>query len=99
MICIEYVKNKFIVKDQSSVDILRKGYFGERQKSQLILSAEEALYLIDMRNAECTQNGKLLSFNEIATRFWKAPKFIARYFTYKDWRDRGLIIKADEKVA
>ncbi len=93
MISIEYAKNKFVVKDQSSVDILKRGYFGQMVKSQLILSPQEALYLIDMRNAECTSAGAKISFNDIATKFWKEPKFTARYFTYKDWRDRGLIIK------
>ena len=93
MLSIECIKDKFVVKDQSSVDILRKGYFGELNKSQLTLSPEEALYLMDMRNASCTRNGTRLSFNDAAKRFWKVPKFTARYFTYKDWRDRGLIIK------
>lgn len=93
MLSIECIKNKFIVKDQSSIDILRRGYFGELKKSQIILSPEEALYLIDVRNAECMRGGMHLSFTEVAKRFWKVPKFTARYFTYKDWRDRGLIIK------
>ncbi len=93
MISIEYSKNKFIVKDQSSVDILRKGHFGQYSKSNIILSADEALYLMDMRNAQCISGARNLSFNDIAARFWKSPKFTARYLTYKDWRDRGLVVK------
>ncbi len=93
MITIEYAKNKFVVNDQSSIDVLRKGYFGEMKKGQITLSPEEVLYLIDMRNAQCISNGTTLSFNQISYKFWNKPKFTARYFTYKDWRDRGLVIK------
>ncbi len=38
MISIELIKNKFVVKDQSSVDVLRRGYFGEAHRSQLLLA-------------------------------------------------------------
>ncbi|MDE1834161.1 MAG: tRNA-intron lyase [Candidatus Micrarchaeota archaeon] len=93
MILIEYTKHNFVVKDQSSVDVLRRGHFGKVGKQSLVLSPEEALYLIDMRNAQCKHNATALSFNDVAAKFWKTPKFAARYFTYKDWRDRGLVIK------
>jgi tRNA-intron endonuclease, archaea type len=93
MIVIEHAGGKFLVKDQSSIDLLRKGHFGNMKKDVLILSPEEALYIIDMRNGECLHRGAKLSFNDIAIKFSNAPKFTARYFTYKDWRDRGLVIK------
>lgn len=93
MIKIEYSKGRSVVNDQSSIDILKRGYFGRYSKRSIELSPEEALYLIDVRNAECSSTKASLSFNDIASRFWKSSKFTARYFTYKDWRDRGLIIK------
>ncbi len=92
MLKIRLIKGKFQADDQSTADILRNGYIGHNESGKLLLSPEEALYLIDMRNAECTYSGKILSFNEVASRFWKDRKFIAKYFTYKDWRERGLII-------
>ncbi len=99
MVEIKYANERFTVTDQSSVDILRRGHFGSVNKSRLTLSPEEALYLIDMRNAEClSSNGSKLHFNDVASKFWKSRKFTARYFTYKDWRDRGLIIKPNSPI-
>ncbi|MCL5786606.1 MAG: tRNA-intron lyase [Candidatus Marsarchaeota archaeon] len=84
---------RFTVEDQSTKDILKKGFFGRQEKRKLVLSKEEALYLMDLRNADCTQAGKTVSFNDSISKFWNNRKFIAKYLTYKDWRDRGLIIK------
>ncbi len=99
MILIEYEKGRFVVRDRSSIDLLRKGHLGEYKKSHVTLTPEEALYLIDMRNAECTRKGKKVTFNELASKYQSVPKFTARYLTYKDWRDRGLIIRAgSEKI-
>lgn len=80
--------------DQSTKDILRSSFFGTMDDDRLVLIPEEALYLIDVRHAKCTSpDEKELSFNDIASEFSTNKKFMARYFTYKDWRDRGLIIK------
>jgi tRNA-intron endonuclease, archaea type len=89
------------VMDQSTKDILRGSFFGEIENNKLILTPEEALYLIDVRHAKCMapDNETELNFNDIASEFSKNSKLMARYFTYKDWRDRGLIIKdPKEKV-
>jgi tRNA-intron endonuclease, archaea type len=85
--------------DQSTKDILKGSFFGTTEGERLILTPEEALYLIDVRNAKCTVEDQEteLSFNDIATVFSTNKKFMARYFTYKDWRDRGLIIKPPQK--
>ncbi|MCL4411168.1 tRNA-intron lyase [Candidatus Marsarchaeota archaeon] len=83
------------VSDQSTIDILRNGYFGEYKAGKLMLEVEEGLYLVDVRKAACTdENSKPVSFNDIANVFIKRKKLMARYFTFKDWRDRGLIIKS-----
>jgi tRNA-intron lyase len=48
---------------------------------------------MDIRNAECTdENGKEMKFNDLAALFYE-PKLMARYSTYRDWRDRGLMIR------
>lgn len=88
-------KNKIAAKDQSTMDILQKGFIGEygKGKRQLSLSVFEALYLMDVRNASCTKGRSQASFLDIAGSHWKESKFIAKYLTYKDWRERGLIIK------
>lgn len=98
MLQIVYSGKRFIVKDYSSVDTLSSGYIGSKTKGHsLELTPQEALYLIDVRNAECTSNGKQISFNGLASKFWKSRKFMAKYFTYKDWRDRGLIAEPYEE--
>ncbi len=98
MILIRFSGGRLTVNDQSSVDVLKKGHFGRQSKQTLELFPEEALYLIDVRNAECSSTKGMVSFNELASRFWRSNKFAARYFTYKDWRDRGLVIKRPFKT-
>lgn len=92
----ELEENKFIVRDLLSVQALDRGFFGsdyEGKKTVLELAPEEALYLLDVRNAECKHKNRVVSFNQVASRFKNQPKFLARYFCYRDWRDRGLIAR------
>lgn len=86
--------NTISTDDPSTKDILSQASFGEIRGRRLLLEPEEALYMLDVRNGECTSNGKKVSFNDLAQRFKSKKKLMARYFTFKDWRDRGLIIKA-----
>ncbi len=80
--------------DQDSCDKLVKNCFG-RQAEKLLLDVEEALYLIKFQNAICfDESGKNYSFNDLASFFSKnEPKIFVRYNAYRDWRDRGLIIR------
>ncbi|MFH1258194.1 MAG: tRNA-intron lyase [Candidatus Micrarchaeota archaeon] len=87
---------RLIVKDLISVQALDRGFFGkepEHTKAQLVLMPEEALYLMDVRNAEAVFKGKTVTFNRVAKEFIKNKKFLARYFCYRDWRDRGIIAR------
>ncbi|HUB92703.1 MAG TPA: tRNA-intron lyase [Candidatus Saccharimonadales bacterium] len=97
MLEIRYVsKGRIVAEDQSSRDIMQKGFIGEAVKTGkpgLGLSIYEALYLMDVRNAACASKNGKMTYNQLASKHWKAKKFMAKYFTYKDWRDRGLIIK------
>lgn len=87
-------------QDQSTVDILKDGYFGSYGSGRLYLRPEEVLYLMDVRKTECKDlSGNVLTFNEMAMKLMRSKKLMARYFTYKDWRDRGLIIKEGEFAA
>ncbi len=101
MLSLKFIsKTNITPTDQSTRDILAKGNFGTDIDGELKIKPEELLYLMDVRNAECTAKGKALSFNDAAAIFSKTKKLIARYFSYKDWRDRGLIVKyADHKYA
>ncbi|MBI5036052.1 tRNA-intron lyase [Candidatus Micrarchaeota archaeon] len=89
----ELKDGKLLVLDLISVQALDRGFFGEEyegKKTQMQLMPEEALYLVDVRNAVCERNGRKISFNQIASKF-QGKKFLARFYCYRDWRDRGLI--------
>ncbi len=94
MLLLEFSGAKSIVAvDQSTKDTLKRGHFGAESGGALALSPEEALYLIDVRNAECRADGRIMRFNDVASRMGARGRTLARYLAYKDWRDRGLIIK------
>ena len=96
MIEITLSNSGFTVEDQSSIDILKKGYIGtENNKKRRIrhLTVYETLYLIEMRNARCVSNGKEAGFSKISKKYTASEKFMAKYLTYRDWRERGLIIR------
>lgn len=94
MLIFDQKQKRGLVTDQSTKDILRTSFFGSIEDGKLVLMPEEALYLIDVRKAKCVSlEDKELTFNDVASEFSTSKKFMARYFTYKDWRDRGLIIK------
>ncbi|MGC8648911.1 MAG: tRNA-intron lyase [Candidatus Micrarchaeia archaeon] len=100
MLELEFINRKEVIAaNQQTKDILAKGFFGYIKNNVLFLEPEEVLYLVDMRGAQCTENSKVLSFNEIAMHFNISGKLLARYLTYKDWRDRGLIIKKPDSQA
>ncbi len=96
-VLLERIKDGTItVTDASSVGALLKGFFGTQygeNKSKLQLMPEEALYLLDVRNAQCTENNVPITFNELANHYKEQEKFLARYFCYRDWRDRGIIAR------
>lgn len=83
-------------EEAPAVTALLRGCYGENRKGVVHLGAEEALYLMDVRGAECVDSaGRELGFNELAGKFGKKKKLLARYLTYKDWRDRGLFIRGE----
>ena len=93
LISFELEKKRIIVSDQSSKDLLKKGNFGYEKDKELMLYPEEALYLLDVRNAECTSSGKKITFSEMAQLFSNEKRLLTKFFAYKDWRDRGLTVK------
>lgn len=90
-------KGTFNAVDDSTADILRRGFYGSYRNRELDLGIDEGLYLLDVRNASCTRGGKSVAFAALAAKFWRSEKFLAKYVTYKDWRDRGLVAITPEK--
>ena len=89
---LEWDEKGITPRDQASLQALLKGSFGLMKSKRLELEPEEVLYLMDVRKASCKQNNREVSFNKIASKY-QGPKFLARYYCYKDWRDRGLIAR------
>ena len=94
---VEFVfeEGKIRVKDLISIQALDRGFFGtypQEKKILMELTPQEALYLLDVRGASCFQNGHKMGFNELCEKF-EDKKFLAKYFCYKDWRDRGIIAR------
>ncbi len=84
-------KKLLTVSEPESISSLVNGHYGYMKKGVIRLFPEEALYLMDIRNARCHDSSlNEYKFNSVAAYFG-AKKQMARYFTYKDWRDRGLI--------
>ena len=82
------------VKEPADVTSLQNGFYGTMKKGVIHLTPEEALYVLDIRNGRTfDEAGNSYSFNELASHFLNYPKFLARYLTYKDWRDKGLILR------
>nr|AIF06766.1 tRNA-splicing endonuclease subunit alpha [uncultured marine group II/III euryarchaeote KM3_195_B08] len=101
MIKLEYNKKKckFLVKEPEDITSLVKGFYGDLKRGVISIYPEEVLYLMDIRNGRCyDKNGNSYLFNDVAALFTKKDKFFARYMTYKDWRDRGLIARYASEV-
>jgi tRNA-intron lyase len=99
MIKLELDRKNLMVKEPSDVSSLQNGFYGHMKKGVIFLSPEEALYIMDIRNGKCFDKaGNNFSFNAIASLFLKDKKLLARYLTYKDWRDKGLILRKPEEA-
>jgi tRNA-intron endonuclease len=80
---------------EETVEKLAGDFFGDREKNEIVLLPEEAMYLMLFRNASIKDaEGKEMGFNELASHFIrKEPRLFIRYNAYRDWRDRGLVIR------
>ncbi len=99
MIKLELNKKKEIwVREPADVTSLQNGFYGTMKKGEILLKPEEVLYVMDIRNGKCYDKaGNTYGFNEVASIYLKNKKLLARYLTYKDWRDKGLVARyADE---
>jgi len=91
-------KDVFAV-EPADVTSMQNGFYGVQRLDRRLLSPEEVLYIMDIRNGKCTDEaGNPYSFNEVASLYLKNKKLLARYLTYKDWRDKGLIAKYPDEL-
>ncbi|MCX6773134.1 MAG: tRNA-intron lyase [Candidatus Micrarchaeota archaeon] len=95
---LDVKKKQLTVSEPESVSSLVNGYYGYMKKGTIHLFSEEALYLLDIRNASCNDTSlNTYRFNAVAALF-PQKKQMARYFAYKDWRDRGLIARQTSEI-
>jgi len=86
-------------EDPDSLDKLKKNCFGEEKEGKLFLDIEEALYIISLQNGIVRKGSDPLGFNQLASHYAREdPRLIVKYNTYRDWRDRGLILKRIEYI-
>ncbi len=87
-------KRALAVKEPSDVSSLQNGFYGQMKRGVIYLSPEEGLYVMDIRNGRCYDKaGNESRFNTVAALFLRNRKLLARYLTYKDYRDKGLILR------
>jgi len=87
-------RNEIWVKDPADVSSLQNGFYGKMEHGDILLNPEEVLYIMDIRNGRCfDEAGNTYTFNDVASLYRKNRKFLARYLTYKDWRDKGLVAR------
>jgi len=92
-------KRTLSVKEPSDVSSLQNCFYGRMKKGVIYLSPEEAMYVMDIRNGRCFDDaGNEFSFNDVASLFLKNKKLLARYLTYKDYRDKGLVLRNANEV-
>ena len=82
-------------EDPETIDKLLKNCFGSSHEGKVFLDAEEVLYLVSFQNASCIDaEGKAVGFNALASHFSKTDdRLLIKYSSYRDWRDRGLIVR------
>ncbi len=93
-------KRSVSVREPADVSSLQNGFYGQMRKGVIYLSPAEAMYVMDIRNGRCyDEAGNAVTFNGLASLFLKERKLLARYLTYKDWRDKGLIARDIEEAS
>ena len=73
-----------------------KNFFGSLDKSSLILSLPEALYLLDSGKISIVDyRGKSLSYSSFADRVSRVDKrFLSKFLVFKDLRSRGYFLRS-----
>jgi tRNA-intron endonuclease len=88
-------KKGIVAEETETAEKLTRDFFGDREKGRVSLLPEEAMYLMLFRNAAVLDGkGKEIGFNSLAKHFVGVePRLFIRYNAYRDWRDRGLVVR------
>lgn len=85
-----------IVKDEKSVNLHSKSYYGNLTEDGLQLSLIEALYLLEKDKIKVTRDGKELSIDDMYHIIHDRGLY-DNYLVFRDLKNRGYIIKTGFK--
>jgi len=86
-------------EEEDGIEKLRKNFFGQEKEGKVFLNPEEALYVITFLNGTCYIHEQPAGFNDIASYYVsRNPRLMIDYNAYRDWRDRGLILKKFSEI-
>jgi len=98
MLQLHFDPEKGVWAEGEDADRLRNNFFGHPEAGMVRLLPEEALYLLDLQNGVVGSGGKEIGFPELLSFYAKEnPRLLIKYNAYRDWRDRGLIIRRAEE--
>ena len=83
-------------EEPETVERLRRNWIGELEKGKgrIWLEPEEALYAMNILRMRCLKGKEEMDFNQMAGFYMPTVEnLFVRYNAYRDWRDRGLVIK------
>ncbi|MBC7114375.1 MAG: tRNA-intron endonuclease, archaea type [Archaeoglobi archaeon] len=89
--------NAVITEDgicSDNLELHNRGGYGRKENSKLILSFEEAVYLLEKGRIEVFEDGRSISLEELFLRASKLIKdFEIKYAVYRDLRERGYCVQ------
>lgn len=91
---------RVMVTDPDLIEELEKRGYGEKEAKKLLLSPEEALYLVEKKiDVEVkSESGRKVGESWLRRYFTKLDKdFPRKYLVYRDMRNRGFCIKTGFK--
>jgi len=96
----ELIDNHVFIKDQREASqIYNKGYHGEPMSGGgLKLTLIEAALLLELGRVEVFRNKEKISIGELINYATKTyPQFEIKYIVYRDFRQRGYVVKPDNE--
>lgn len=92
-------KERVIERDPEVIGELDKHGFGEKGEKELLLSPEEALYLLEKEKiAVENERGKGLDYEGLMKAFMKLDReFPRKFIVFRDMRNRGFVVKTGFK--
>ncbi len=92
----ELLDDRVILKEPSLVSKLYEKGFGRMVDNRLELSLLEALFLLERDSITINEKEKILTSDDLLKRV-DEEEFMLRYKVFKDFRERGYVVKSGFK--